>query len=81
MSGRLETTPWSRDAVAAYIPGGQAALVSSIPAGTALHLSAKSASGPYRVEVHNGRAVVYDRTVRAPEFAETVREALGVVWP
>lgn len=81
MSGRLSTTPWSRSAVAEYIPGGQAALVTAIPAGSALLLSARSASGPYRVQVHNGRSTVYDRTVRAPEFAEAIREGLGVQWP
>ena len=48
MTGRLLMTPWTRRRIS---PVGQAAIRERIPAGYSLHLSGRSANGPWTVRL------------------------------
>lgn len=81
MAGRMYVTPWGRNAIAAYIEGGQPALSQRVPDGHFLSVSARSARGPWIVTVHHNGAEVFRAEPRAADFPAAIERAVGTVWP
>lgn len=81
MNGRITTTPWARNALAAYVPGGLAAIAPRVPEGHALLLSGRSARGPWQVELTRHGARVFSATTTAAELPAAIEKALVTVWP
>ncbi len=81
MYGRIYSTPWGRNAIAAYWPGGMADLIRRVPARHVLSVTARRASGPWRVELVRDGKALFGADTRAEAFQATVEQAVAMVWP